>query len=180
MKKEQYRAFKEMLTEEMRTQNVVFEERQVLKVNRKLHGIIVKDAEDAEDTEDAEDSCVKSVFYAEDCFKEYQNGKSVCEIVQNMRKKIAESEEMRKIVSKPQALFRDEKWKACLIAQVINTERNEEFLAKIPHRNLLDLSIIYRIELSNGMSAVVNHDMRRLFGETEEDLFKIAKKNILE
>ena len=56
--------FLEMLTEEMHTQNVVFEERQVLKVNRKLHGIIVKDAEDAEDTEDAEDSCVKSVFYA--------------------------------------------------------------------------------------------------------------------
>ncbi len=171
MKKEQYRAFKKMLTEEMQVQNVVFEERQVLKVNRKLHGIIVKDAED---------SCVKAVFYAEDCFKEYQNGKSVCEIVQNMRKKIAESEEMRKIVSKPQELFRDEKWKACLSAQVINTKRNEEFLAKIPHRNLLDLSIIYRIELSNGMSAVVDHDMLRLFGETEEDLFKIAKKNILE
>lgn len=180
MKKEQYRAFKEMLTEEMQAQDVVFEERQVLKVNRKLHGIIVRDAEDTEDAEDAEDSCVKSVFYAEDCFKEYQNGKSVCEIVQNMRKKIAESEEMRKIVSKPQELFRDEKWKACLIAQVINTKRNEEFLAKIPRRNLLDLSIIYRIELSNGMSAVVNHDMLRLFGETEEDLFKIAKKNILE
>ena len=121
--RDRYRAFKEMLTEEMHTQNVVFEERQVLKVNRKLHGIIVKDAED---TEDAEDSCVKSVFYAEDCFKEYQNGKSVCEIVQNMRKKIAESEEMRKIVSKPQELFRDEKWKACLSAQVINTKRNEE------------------------------------------------------
>ena len=170
MNYEQYEAFKKMLKEEMHTQNMVFTERQVLKVNQKLDGIAIKDAEN---------ESFETVFYPKACFRDYQNGKPISEIVKELSEKNSEKELAQEIISKAKGNIENQLWKECLVAQVINTKKNEEFLSNIPHRNLLDLSVIYRIVFSNSTSVVVNNKMLEDFGMEENQLFAIAKENVL-
>lgn len=167
---EQYEAFKKMLKEEMHTQNMVFTERQVLKVNQKLDGIAIKDAENEN---------IESVFYPKACFRDYQNGKTVQEIVKELREKAGESKSAQEVISNVKGNLENQMWKECLIAQVINTKKNDELLSNRPHRNLLDLSVIYRIVISNGMSIVVDNKMMSNFDMDENQLFAIAKENLL-
>lgn len=170
MNYEQYEAFKKMLKEEMHTQNMVFTERQVLKVNQKLDGISIKDAEN---------ETIEAVFYPKACFRDYQNGKTVQDIVKELREKADESKSAQEVISNVKGNLENQMWKECLIAQVINTKKNDELLSNLPHRNLLDLSVIYRIAISDGMSIVVDNKMLSNFDMDENQIFAIAKENLL-
>ena len=68
-----------------------------------------------------------------------------------------------------------------IIFQVVNTAWNEEMLQKIPHREFLDLSIIYRLIISMDdegvMSTVVHNDLAQNIGMEEQELFECAVKN---
>lgn len=68
-----------------------------------------------------------------------------------------------------------------IIFQVVNTIQNEDMLKDIPHREFLDLSIIYRWMIgSNGndiLSAVIRNDLAERLGFNEEQLFKLAAEN---
>lgn len=71
--------------------------------------------------------------------------------------------------------------KHTLIMILINTQDNTELLQNAPHRNFLDLSIIYKcmVPASNGDLGTVlvdNHFMKML-NMTEEELFKAASQN---
>lgn len=62
--------------------------------------------------------------------------------------------------------------------QLINTERSMNYIKGKVHREIEDLSIIYRlnIELNSGQkgSIVVSEDMMKLMGMKEEDLYQLA------
>ena len=64
---------------------------------------------------------------------------------------------------------------------VINKERNYELLSEIPHRDILDLAVVYRLSINMGDSicgsAIVNNGMLDHWGITEDELFSIASKN---
>lgn len=75
----------------------------------------------------------------------------------------------------------DMEWvKNHMIMQFINTERNQELLKTLPHREFLDLSIIYRIIFEapmEGMSSIIKNKMAENYNLSEEDLYQIAYEN---
>lgn len=69
-----------------------------------------------------------------------------------------------------------------LRCRLINTERNSKILSELPHREYLDLSLIYCVEYGNcekGIASirVTNHHME-MWGVKESDLYQIAMENM--
>ena len=68
-----------------------------------------------------------------------------------------------------------------IVFQIINTEQNRELLAAVPHRNVLDLSVIYRwlfqAEEGEMKSAIIQNPIAEKLGLTEVQLFELAKEN---
>lgn len=67
-----------------------------------------------------------------------------------------------------------EKVKDMIICQLVNADRNKAMLRDLPHRDYLDLAIIYRIMFADGGSAVVTNDMAEVLGMKEE-LYLMAR-----
>ena len=64
--------------------------------------------------------------------------------------------------------------------QLINTNQNKNYLDKVPHREYLDLSIVYKCKVADKTtegSAGINNDMARIMGLNEEQLFALAMEN---
>lgn len=71
-----------------------------------------------------------------------------------------------------------------IVMELVNTELNKDMLKKMPHREFLDLSIIYRyvpdveMELCPTISVIsVNNQLQKIFNMTEDQLYKAAIKN---
>lgn len=64
---------------------------------------------------------------------------------------------------------------------VINTEKNVELLRNVPHRDYLDLSVVYRVKVGDDskepMSFVINECLATTLGLNEEELFVLAYNN---
>lgn len=64
---------------------------------------------------------------------------------------------------------------------IINTESNRDMLKDIPHREVNDTSVVYRIMVSDddkGIgSALITNSIAEQMGMSEEELFKIAAEN---
>lgn len=71
-----------------------------------------------------------------------------------------------------------EQMKGKLTLQMIPTAGNEEKLSEIPHRNVEDMAIVYRFEMSNSAkeisSILVTDSMLRSYGITADQLHKDA------
>lgn len=70
-----------------------------------------------------------------------------------------------------------------LRGRLINTEKNEELLKTLPHREFLDLSLIYTVnypcEKTGGMGSIrVTHDHVKMWKVDEEELFRQTKENM--
>lgn len=74
-----------------------------------------------------------------------------------------------------------EKMKNKLVAQLVNTEYNEDLLERTPHKELMDLSLIYKVVLDNqpgGIATIrVENSLLRKWGVTIDELNEIAIKN---
>lgn len=74
-----------------------------------------------------------------------------------------------------------EKMKNKLVAQLVNTEYNEDLLERTPHKELMDLSLIYKVVLDNqpgGIATIrVENSHLRKWGVTIDELNEIAIKN---
>ena len=74
-----------------------------------------------------------------------------------------------------------DKAKKYLSLELINTARNEDLLAKVPHYEVLDMSVVYRLRLSNGHneceSILVTNDVLDNYGITAEQLKADALEN---
>lgn len=70
-----------------------------------------------------------------------------------------------------------------VIFQLVNTKEYESLLNDVPHREFLDLSVIYRWAISidsDGISSsIIDNDMAKHFAMTEEQLFNIAYANTI-
>lgn len=79
--------------------------------------------------------------------------------------------------------FNPELIKQNTIIQVINTEWNKKLLAGLPHRDMLDISIVYRWVVDvvdDGLgSALITNAMFERLGISEEELFDLALENTL-
>lgn len=68
-----------------------------------------------------------------------------------------------------------------IIYTLINTEKNRHMLEGLPHRELMDLSVIYRFAVEDGEgginSFVITDSIAEKFQLTEEELYLEASKN---
>lgn len=81
------------------------------------------------------------------------------------------------------SLFTDwEKAKEHLCCRLINSEKNRGLLKILPHRALLDLSVVYYVNIAvNGDgqgSILLTHDHLEMWGLEEEDLYRTALENM--
>lgn len=71
--------------------------------------------------------------------------------------------------------------KELLTVQLVGQEGNEEILSQIPHREMEDMAVIYRLQLENDFngstSAVVTNAMLERYGVTVEQLHQDALEN---
>ena len=69
-----------------------------------------------------------------------------------------------------------------IIMQVINTKRNAKYLETVPHREIMDLSVIYRVIMNmndEGMdSFVITDSLLKDMDMTERDLYETAVVNM--
>lgn len=61
--------------------------------------------------------------------------------------------------------------------ELVSPQRNEELLKTVPHRQFLDLAVIYRIQFNDAMDAIVTHSLAEQIGMNEEMLYQAAKHN---
>lgn len=59
-------------------------------------------------------------------------------------------------------------------AKLINYELNKAYLADKPYRRVLDLALCYRLDLGDGMSAVITNNMMSEYGVSESELNELA------
>ena len=69
-----------------------------------------------------------------------------------------------------------------IIFRLVNTKENEELLKTVPHRDFLDLSIIYCVaerndEITGMYSVKMTNVLMQEYGLTEEELFDLAYEN---
>lgn len=68
-----------------------------------------------------------------------------------------------------------------IVFQLVNTEKNRELLSEIPHREFLDLSIIYRViyqfHEKGFYSGIIDHAFAERHGLSEERLYRLAYEN---
>lgn len=119
-------------------------------------------------------------IYVENFYKMYQQGESLDDVVRNAAETIAEGYQKIPEMMKSENMDID-RLKERVVATLVNTVQNEEYLKKIPHREFMDLSIVYRCVIGadeNGMgSAVITNDMASNMGMNEEQLYEVAMKN---
>jgi len=67
-------------------------------------------------------------------------------------------------------------------ARLVNTEKNKDFLETVPHREFMDLSMVYEAVFDlrgrRQGSITVNYGHMELWGVTEQELFEQAKSNM--
>ena len=70
-----------------------------------------------------------------------------------------------------------------VVYQLINEQKNANFLDSVPHKEILDLALIYRVVLSAGdegiSSYVVSNDFLSKIEISIEELDKAAKENTI-
>ncbi len=68
-----------------------------------------------------------------------------------------------------------------LVMEIVSADKNEEFLETVPHKDIEDLSVIYRFDVGDvvgtGASIVVTNQMIENYGITAEQLHEDAVKN---
>lgn len=129
-----------------------------------------------------EGSCVSPCIYLEGFHSEYENGDKSMEGI---------SEEIIRLHRKNRtnhnfdvSMFADYS-RVCpmLRGRLIHTERNAELLKGLPHREFLDLSLVYYVEipLSGSQeegSALIRDGHTRMWKVTEQELYDRAMENM--
>ena len=128
------------------------------------------------------DSCsnVSPTIYLEGYYQEYyKKGVSVDEIADLV---FAQYEEARLSEPIDVSFFSDfENLKDRIIFRVVNRERNENLLERIPHIDYLDLAVTFLCLLSMGEASdstiLIYNSHLELWGVDTDTLFSLAKKN---
>lgn len=128
-------------------------------------------------------AAVCPTIYLEHLYEEYERGveleriikKTVCTFEDNANCNDGIGELVKKILD-------FEAIKGFILPYLVNKEMNEKLLQSVPSRQFLDLSIVYKIHLSNDLSNIgfilVKDHIMKAWGVTEEQLYETAMKNL--
>lgn len=110
-------------------------------------------------------------IYLDSCYKNYMEGKTLEEIVDDIIKHTLDNANMSfKMPSSKEELLNK-----CFCI-VINTEANKEWLKKLPHREIMDLSIVYKYLVGENdekgfATTPVTNELAESFDVSEEELY---------
>lgn len=128
-------------------------------------------------------AAVCSTIYLEHLYEEYERGaelekiikKTVCTFEDNANCNDGIGELVKKILD-------FEAIKGFILPYLVNKEMNEKILQSVPNRQFLDLSVVYKIHLSNDISNIgfilIKDNIMKAWGVTEEQLYETAMKNL--
>jgi hypothetical protein len=142
----------------------------VMKVNQELQGLNIRH----------KDAAVSPSVYLEDYYQEYQQGKVITKIADE----IIEISKNRKMnVDAITEDIRNYEWvKSKLRVKLINFEKNFKMLQTIPHERILDLAVVPYVLLSKGeeiMSVTISNKIMDFWGISTEKILSQAKDNTL-
>ncbi len=121
---------------------------------------------------------VMPTFYFNDIYEAYcvdeDITRSLYEISSTMKKSIETGQFMSQDIDFT-------KIKKNVIAELVNTENGTDYLYDYPHRDYLNLTVVYRwvvkADETGIYSSMIDNSLMEVAGLTEEDLYKYAMKN---
>ena len=145
--------------------------RKVPKVNTCLTGVVIK-------PKGKPRSYCSPTFYMERMYEQYLECESFEKVMSNQAVYLEES---LKCLPSDILEFDFDNVKEKIVFQVVNTKENQEMISHCPHRDFMDLSIVYRAILNiddNGVSGfLITNDIAKSEELTESALYRLAKKN---
>ena len=70
-----------------------------------------------------------------------------------------------------------EKVKDKVVYRLINRERNKKLLKQVPHKEILDLAMVFYVAFDHESFMMINHGFCREWNITKEEVMKVAKEN---
>lgn len=114
-----------------------------------------------------------------DAYDDYLENGHLIAMLRGMAKVLVENFQMPLAPETDETVLRNAEQK--IVFHLINTEQNRELLADVPHREFLDLSIVYelvvRMDETGIAFGMIKNDMVRKLSMTEEQLFQYAYEN---
>lgn len=169
-----YNEFKEIVTMNFldympdKYQKMKLRVNSVNKINKTLDAITLHN--------DGKSRCISPTLYINDIYDVYVKTGDISAVL----REAAETMDIA-FGSIPTNINIDFNARENIIFQLINTEQNKKLLNDVPHREFLDLSIIYRMVIKideYGMrSAVISNDIVQEFGMDETELYNCAIEN---
>lgn len=139
----------------------------------------VNKTKDAITIREGESSRVSPNFYLDDMYEHYQDCGNLDEVFQSVADAYVANVKNMGNMSIPNVTreFVEEN----VIMVMINTESNEELLKGVPHREINDCSVIYRVVFGKDdqgiASAIVNDNIAATVDLSEQELFLKATEN---
>lgn len=156
--------FMEYMPEEY--QHYDLETHRVNKVNQEMDGIIIRVPGN-----------IAPTLYINQMYKTYTNEGDLEAVFQTAARLMVEGLE-----NPPEFSMRDKITNDNIVMKLVNTDMNCEMLANCPHREVMDLSVIYCwvVQMSEeGIStAQVTNVNADLFGLAEKELYELATENM--
>lgn len=129
-----------------------------------------------------EDSNIAPNIYLENFFEQYQDGREMADILQNIAD-VRVQHEMEQGFDVTRLTDFDQV-KDNIICKLVNAELNTDYLADKPHTMMEDLAVVYAIDLggneSGHMTAPITNSLMEQYGITQEELHDIALHNLSE
>lgn len=126
----------------------------------------------------SKESTAYPAIYLNHMYEEYSTGKSIQEVMEAF---VQAMKAAYQTIPDNISHFNFSDAENKIVLMLINTEQNKKMLEEIPHREFLDLSIIYRYVLSireEGIQSVlINNSHAEYLGMTEEQLYEAAIRN---
>ena len=137
-----------------------------------LTGIMIK----------TEETNIAPNIYLEGYFEQYQDGRDMDDILQNIADVRVQNEMDRNFDVTMITDF--DQVKDNIVCKLVNAEMNAEYLADKPHTFVEDLAVVYAIDLGGDeaghMSAPITNSLMEQYGITTEELHDIALHNLSE
>jgi len=168
-KKRVMREFMDYMPE--RYSDCEIELRKVPKVNTCLTGVVIK-------PKGKKKSYCSPTFYMERMYEQYLDCDSFEKVMANQAVYLEES---LKYMPEDVMKMDFEAMKEKIVFQVVNTKENREMIELCPHRDFMDLSVVYRVIVNiddHGVSGfLITNDIANVEEISESVLFRLAKKN---
>lgn len=122
---------------------------------------------------------ISPTIYLNGYYQQYQSGKKLDDIVCEIIRVYTENRDRIQIDAE---CFNDfDKMKGCIVYKVINYSQNKKLLAKVPHKRLLDLAVVYYCLLGQkegeSATALIYNTHLKNWKVTEQELYYAAVEN---